>query len=70
MARCDDCEKLDVAPSAVEPHGQLQELGRDEYRGDGNRRTASIRYRCTVCLTPMVRDMDRRDPDASWEIER
>ena len=70
MARCEKCEKLVDASSSVEPHDELRELEHVEYRGDGNRRATSIRYRCTACRTPWERDMDRRDAGANWSIDR
>lgn len=70
MEACADCLALHGKLSAAEPHAALKLLDSRKHRSMGNAVGKIEHYQCTNCATQLLRDMDRKDDGASWEISK
>jgi len=73
MTACADCQKLNGASSATEPHAGL--IGKrkvDLGQASHERTTGEFRYFfCTVCGSHLLQDLDEKDYEPTqWAIVR
>ncbi len=68
MAACQSCLNLDKIPSSTEPHENLRLNGSRKHKSMGNASGNVESYSCQICGSRLIRDNDRKDPGAIWEI--
>lgn len=62
---CDQCKALFGAKSKTAPHDQLEYISSET--GFAGHNFQIEKYRCLVCKTYLIRDMDKKDDGACWE---
>lgn len=67
---CTECEKLDGKLSSVAPHVGLKKIGRNKHRAYGMAVGVVEVYECLACGAELTRDLDSKDPGASWVIAK
>lgn len=65
VLRCGDCQAHQGTPISAFPHERMEWLGNSSMAGDHVKETQH--YRCAVCSTRWVRDMDNRTTTGKWQ---